>query len=110
MWLRKQITTFISTQIQMHNSVLLAFLHSWLVYKTIQLLFMSVCRVLVFSRCAILKAVLKMSMYPNVSLMLELFAHKGDTKAASVLATQLCEVISLVMMNDVSAIDHVTIT
>lgn len=75
-----------------------------------QLLFISVCRVLVFSRCAILKAVLKMCVYPNVSLMLELFSHNGDTKAASALATQLCEVISLVMMNDVSTIDHVTLT
>ena len=50
-----------------------------------------------------LKAILKMCSYANVTLMLELFAlNEGDTKAASVLATQLCEVVSLVMLNDVS--------
>ena len=58
-------------------------------------------------RCALLKAILKMCLYANVSLMLELFAHsEGDAKTASVLATQLCEVISLVMLNDVSLMDH----
>jgi len=55
-------------------------------------------------RCALLKAILKMCVYANISLMLELFAREGNTKLGSVLATQLCEVISLVMLNDVSLI------
>lgn len=67
---------------------------------------MSLAEVLVF-RCALLKAILKMCSYANGSLMTELFAHEGDKKVASVLATQLCEVISLVMLNDVRTIDYV---
>ena len=92
------------------NPVLFCCLRYWLVYKTGQLFYMWLCRAVVFFRCAILKAVLKMCVYANISLMLKLFAHERDTKTASVLATQLCEVISLVMMNDVSAFDHVTVT
>jgi len=56
---------------------------------------------ILFTRCALLKAILKMCTYANSSMMMEQFSRDSDETKASSLATQLCEVISMVMMGEV---------